>query len=93
VPEGGQYAVDVELNYADDKVATYRGTFNVSDNATAAQPAPGAEAQPAVQPAAAPVAPSFLQPWMIFTFIGLLLLMVVLLIVVLLRGRRNSSTW
>ncbi len=94
VPAGGDYAVDVELNYADDKVATYRGTFNVSDNAPVAQPAPGEEPQPAAQPATAPApASSFLQPWMIYTIIGLLVLLVVLLVVVLLRGRRNSSHW
>lgn len=92
-PEAGQYAVDVELNYADDRIATYSGTFTVSENAPAAQPAPGEEPQPAVQPAAAPApAASFLQPWMIYTIIGLLALVVLLLVVLLLRGRR-SSTW
>lgn len=91
-PEAGQYAVDVELNYADDMVATYRGMLTVSDNAPVAQPAPGAEPQPAAQPAAAPVpAASFLQPWMIYTIIGLLALLVILLIVMLLRGRRGSG--
>ena len=92
-PEAGQYAVDVELNYADDKIATYRGTFTVSENAPVAQPAPGEEPRPAAQPAATPTpAASFLQPWMIYTIIGLLALLVILLILVLLRGRR-SSTW
>ncbi|MDQ2655383.1 MAG: DUF916 domain-containing protein [Chloroflexota bacterium] len=92
-PVAGQYAVDVQLNYADDKVASYRSTLDVSDDALAAMPAPGEEPQPAAQPAAAPApAASFLQPWMIYTIIGLLALLVILFIVVLLRGRR-SSTW
>jgi hypothetical protein len=93
VPQGGEYTVDVEMNYADDKVATYRGMLTVSDNAPVAQPAPGDETQPAAQPAAAPAATSILQPWMIFTVIGLLALVVILLIVVLLRGRRKSTVW
>jgi hypothetical protein len=91
-PEAGQYAVDVELNYADDKTATYRGAFAVSDNAPVAQPAPGAEPQPAAQPEAAPApAASFLQPWMIYTIIGLLALVVILFVVVLLHSRRNAT--
>ena len=94
-PAGGEYGVDVQLNYGDNQVATYRGMLTVSDNAPVAAPLPGAETQPAVAPVTVPVpAPSsVIQPWMIMAIIGLLVLMVVLLVVVLLRGRRNSSAW
>ena len=89
VPLGGEYGVEVELNYATDKVARYSGTLNVSDNAPVAAPLPGEEAQqPVAAPAPAPE-PSFLQPWMLI-LVGGLLLAVVILLVVLMRGRRSA---
>ena len=36
VPVGGEYGVEVELNYAGDQVARYRGTLTVSDDVPAA---------------------------------------------------------
>ena len=96
VPAGGEYGVDVELNYGDNQVANYRGMLTVSDNAPVAS-VPGAETQPVVAPVPAPVpAPSAIQPWMIMTVIGLAVLLVVLVVVLLvmvLRNRRNSSAW
>lgn len=89
VPVGGEYGVEVELNYADDQVATYSGRLTVSDNAPAAQPAPGEEAQPAAAPAptSAPAA-SLIPPWILYVIAGLLGLIVILLIVLIARTRR-----
>jgi hypothetical protein len=70
VPAGGEYGVEVELNYADDQVARYSGMLTVSDDApiavadrvdepqSAADPASASsdETQPAAAPAPAPAA-------------------------------------
>ena len=90
-PLGGDYGVDVELNYGDNQVASYRGMLTVSDNAPVAAPVPNEETQPVASPLPAPEpASSFIQPWMILAIIGLLALMVVGLAVALLRSRRSA---
>lgn len=90
VPAGGEYGVEVELNYADDQVARYSGVFTVSDDAPVAAPAPGDATQPATAPASVS-ATSFIQPWMIIAIGALLLTMVILLAAMLFRGRRSST--
>lgn len=86
VPQGGDYGVEVELHYANDKVARYSGTLTVSDDAPVAQPAPGEEsraAAPAAPPAASPI-----QPWMLYVIAGLLGLIALLLVLLLIRTRQ-----
>lgn len=86
VPQGGDYGVEVELRYANDKIARYRGTLTVSDDAPVAQPAPGEEsrvAAPAAPPAASPI-----QPWMLYLIAGLLGLIALLLALLLVRSRQ-----
>jgi hypothetical protein len=92
-PRAGDYAVAVELNYADNKVAHYNGTLNVSANAPAARPEASEVKQPAVAPQLAP----FPIPLWIFTVIIVLLaLIAVLLILVvaaMVRGERHRGRW
>jgi hypothetical protein len=87
VPAGGDYGVEVELNYATDKVARYSGMLTVGDNAPVAAPLPGDEPRPVVAPVPVP-AQSLIQPWMILLFAGFLGLIVILLIVVIVRTTR-----
>ncbi len=89
VPVGGEYGVDVELNYADDKVARYRGMLTIRDDAPGAPPVPGEETQPVAQSEPAS-APSPIQPSTLIAIGGLLVLAVILLAAALMRGRRNS---
>jgi hypothetical protein len=90
IPVGGEYGVDVELNYADGKVARYRGMLTVRDDAPFAPPAPGEETQPGLVPAPAP-ATSPIQPPTPIAIGGLLVLVVILLAATVMYERRN--TW
>lgn len=85
-PNAGEYGVEVELTYANDKVARYSGQLSVSDNAPVAAPPPGSQpaaTAPAVAPAAAAI------PMWVFAAIAALLgLIVLLLIMVLARSRK-----
>jgi hypothetical protein len=89
VPVGGEYGVDVELNYADDKVARYRGMFTIRDDAPIAPSTPGEEMQRVAQSERAS-APSPFQPSMLIAAGGLLALVVILLSAAFIRGRRSS---
>lgn len=97
-PQGGEYAVAVELNYAEDKVASYRGLLTVSEDAPVAPPAPGEAPQPAVAPVPVPAPTQLPIPmWIIYAIGALLALIAILLILVLVRlfrgGGRRSSDW
>lgn len=93
-PRAGQYGVEVELAYGEGQVARYNGTLAVSEEAPAAQPAPGESEQPAVAPVPTP-APT--QPpipmWVLYAIVGLLALIAILLVAVLIRGARRRSDW
>ena len=89
-PQAGEYGVAVELRYADDKVARYSGMLAVSEEAPAAQPAPG-ETQPPVpapQPAPQP-APLPIPMGILYAIVALLAAVVVLLAVLVVRGSRR----
>jgi hypothetical protein len=88
VPAAGTYDVIVELAYADDLVASYRGQIAVSDDAPVAPPRAG-DPLAAVAPMTPP--PASVPTWMIYT-LGLLLLAVVILLALnLLRNSRRAT--
>lgn len=96
VPVGGEYGVEVELNYADDEVARYGGVLAISEDIVIAAPEPEEvePAETAVQaasvpaPVAAPAAPMPRTSWNPYLIAGVLSPIVILLVVVLLRTRQ-----
>jgi hypothetical protein len=93
-PLAGEYGVEIELNYADDRVARYSGNLVFRDDVPVAQPAPREEPRriatpvPAAPALAAEPAPAPSRNWMFPVSIGLLVL-AALLGLVLTRIRQN----